>query len=327
MQTWALLAAKPATLISGIGLGTIPAMSWDSVGGFAVGLLLAGGGFAVLNSSRRARNWVPQPDAVRAGRPEARSYDGGRIARARRWVDRLLTGMLSDDTDLVTAAPESWGTDPQLGEQETAAPESWGTDPQLAEQETAAPESWGTDPQLAEQETAAPESWGTDPQLAEQETAEPATAGRDSAQPDRDQPERDQPEWDPPEPELPGPAELAWSAERTLAPDPAARPRHAGASTSALAVPREFEREQEPAGPRRRSDEGFWGLDEPAASASGNGYRSKHRQDEAASDSGTQDAGRGKPRHAAPPPSFGVTLGRRLTSPRLTSRSAAHAGG
>jgi hypothetical protein len=310
MQTWAILAAKHATLISGIGLGSIPAMSWDSVGGFAVGLLLAGGGFAVLNSSRRAWNWVPQPDVVRAGRPEARSHDGGRMARARRWVDRLLTGMLSDDTDLVTAVPESWGTDPQL-----------------AEQETAAPESWGTDPQIGEQETAAPESWGTDPQLAERETAEPATAGRDSAQPDRDQPEGGQPEWDQPEPELPGPAELAWSAERTLAPDPAARPRHAGASTSALAVPRQFEREQEPAGPRRRSDEGFWGLDEPGASASGNGYRSRHRQDEAASDSRAQDAGRGKPRHAAPPPSFGVTLGRRLTSPRLTSRSAAHAGG
>jgi hypothetical protein len=230
MQTWAILAAKHAALMSGIGLGTIPAMSWDSVGGFAVGLLLAGVGFAVLISPRRARNCpLPQPDAVRAGRPEARSHDGGRIARARRWVDGLLTGMLSDDVDLVTAAPESWGTGLQQAEQDAAEPA----------------------------------------------TAEPATAGRDSAQHDPDQPVPAPPERE----------ELASSAERT-----------------------------------------FWGLDETAASASGNGYRSKHRQAGAAGDPGLQD-GRGKPRHAAPPAGLGVTLGRRLSSPRLTSRSAAHAGG
>ena len=81
MQTWATLAAKHATLTSGIGLGAIPAVGWDSLDGVAVGALLAGVGFAVLNSPRRAQSCqfplvIAEPRRSGAGEPA-----GGRAAR------------------------------------------------------------------------------------------------------------------------------------------------------------------------------------------------------------------------------------------------------
>ena len=81
MQTWATLAAKHATLTSGIGLGAIPAMGWESLDGVAVGALLAGVGFAVLNTPRRAQSCqFPLVIAERADQAQA-SRGGRRAAR------------------------------------------------------------------------------------------------------------------------------------------------------------------------------------------------------------------------------------------------------
>src|SRR5215471_12903719 len=99
MKTWATVAAKHATLSSGIGLGALPAMGWDSLDGFAAGVLLAGVGFAALNSTRRLRS-CPLPPALPGGsRAQAAGPAGGRLARVRLRVDGLLTGLLSDDAD------------------------------------------------------------------------------------------------------------------------------------------------------------------------------------------------------------------------------------
>jgi hypothetical protein len=72
------------------------------------------------------------------------------------------------------------------------------------------------------------------------------------------------------------------------------------------------------------ASESFWGP-RGAVEDVGNGHRSRHRPDGAAKDK-PQDGRRARPRHAAPPASFGATLSRRLSGTRLTSRSAAHAG-
>ncbi len=62
-----------------------------------------------------------------------------------------------------------------------------------------------------------------------------------------------------------------------------------------------------------------------AASASTTGD-SAGKDQGTGSNNRTGDRKRPGPRHAAPSAGFGATLGRRLASPRLTSRSAAHAG-
>jgi len=118
MQTWATLAAKHAT--SGIGLGAIPAMGWDSLDGVAVGALLAGVGFAVLNSPRRAQSCqLPPIMSERAGQVQTSRPAGRRLARVRQRVDGLLTGMLSDDSDRMTPVPATWQSD--AAERETPA--------------------------------------------------------------------------------------------------------------------------------------------------------------------------------------------------------------
>ena len=109
MQTWATLAAKHAAITSGIGLGAIPAMGWDSLDGVAVGALLAGVGFAVLNSPRRAQNCqLPLMTYEAVGQTQVSRAPRGRLARVRRRVDGVLTGMLSDDSDRMTPAPATW---------------------------------------------------------------------------------------------------------------------------------------------------------------------------------------------------------------------------
>ncbi len=204
MQTWASLAAKHATITSGIGLGGIPAMGWGSLDGVAVGALLAGVGFAVLNSPRRAQSCpLPPMMSERPGQVQTSRPAGGRLARARQRVDGLLTGMLSDESDRTTPVPATRQNEPAAGAGEHAT------------------------------------------------AAEPG---------------------------------------------------------------------------QHRSDEAFWGpaeSDNPMPTS----YRSRHRVDAPASDTGPAESRRIGPRHAAPPASFGATIGRRLASPRLTSRSAAHAGG
>src|SRR5260370_31445283 len=112
MKPWATVATKHATLSSGIGLGAIPAMGWDSLDGFAAGVLLAGVGFAALNSSRRVRSCAVTP--VMAGsaiRPQPNGLAGGRLATVRRRVDGLLTGMLSDDAEFVATGQAHWSSE------------------------------------------------------------------------------------------------------------------------------------------------------------------------------------------------------------------------
>src|SRR5579859_6578080 len=106
MRTWVILTAKHAALTSGMGLGAIPAMGWESLDGFAAGVLLAGVGFAALNSSRRFRS-CPLPPGVPGGgtRAQSSALAGGRLARVRQRVDGLLTGMLSDDVEFMAPVP------------------------------------------------------------------------------------------------------------------------------------------------------------------------------------------------------------------------------
>ena len=246
MKTWATLAAKHATLTSGIGLGAIPAMGWDSLDGVAVGALLAGIGFAVLNSPGRAQNCeLPLMTYERAGQAQASRAPGGRLARVRRRVDGVLTGMLSDDSDRMTPDPATWQND-------------------------------------------VPDEQRPDGQRPAAADAEPTT-----------------------------------HAERAEYPEPAADAEPmAYAEPMAEADPLA---DAEPAA--AKSDGGFWGPGEPGSAGPTSGYRSKHRLDALAGNATPAQSRRTGPRHAAPPPGFGAALSRSLTSPRLTSRSAAHAGG
>ena len=66
MQSWTILAAKHAALTPGIALGAIPAAGWDSLDGVAVGVLLAGIGFAAV--SREACPGLPAAAGWRPGR-------------------------------------------------------------------------------------------------------------------------------------------------------------------------------------------------------------------------------------------------------------------
>src|SRR6266567_103171 len=90
MQTWATVAAKHATFTSAIGLGAIPATGWDSLDGFAAGMLLAGAGFAALNRSRRVRSYSIPPVMAGRGRPQASGPAVGRLTRVRQRVDGTL---------------------------------------------------------------------------------------------------------------------------------------------------------------------------------------------------------------------------------------------
>ena len=75
-----------------------------------------------------------------------------------------------------------------------------------------------------------------------------------------------------------------------------------------------------------KPDESFWGPGAADDVASASGHRSKHRLGHAKEAEPNQGR-RAIPRHAAPPATFGATVARRLTGAKLTSRSAAHAGG
>ncbi|SRR6266566_6489361 len=103
MQTWAILAAKHAALTSGVGFGAIPAAGWDSLDGVAVGLLLAGVGFAAV-SGRRVPGCPLSPAGAQAAAAGGGNPATARASKIRRRVDRLLTGMLSDDADKLAPA-------------------------------------------------------------------------------------------------------------------------------------------------------------------------------------------------------------------------------
>ena len=263
MQTWATLAAKHATFTSGIGLGVIPAMGWNSLDGVAVGALLAGVGFAAMNSPRRAQSCqLPPIMFERAGQAQTSRPAGWRLARVRQRVDGLLTGMLSDDSGRMTPLPATWPG--SAAARETPA-------------EAARPDL------AAEQRLPAPVAADTEPDLARAEF-------------DID------------------------DAGRAAAPEPAGHGRNASDSEELAPAPASASGERE-------SDGGFWGPGEPGSTPPTSGYRSRHRLDAPARNATPQESRRTGPRHAAPPAGFGARISRGLTSPRLTSRSAAHAGG
>jgi hypothetical protein len=292
MQTWATLAAKHAALTSGIGLGAIPAMGWDSLDGVAVGALLAGVGFAVLNSPRRAQNCqLPLMTYESVGQTQASRAPRGRLARVRRRVDGVLTGMLSDDSDRMTPALAIWPDETP----EEQLPDEQSPREQSSAGPSAAEEAWpGLDAEhlMAALADAEPAAAGAEP-IAHAKPivpAEPIAPAEPSA-----------PDAEPPAADAEPPAEAASAAA-------------AGSVADAVAT-------------ARTSDDGFWGPGEPGSSAPTSGYRSKHRLDAPALNAAPVEGGRSGPRHAAPRAGFGAALSRSLTSPRLTSRSAAHAGG
>ena len=75
-----------------------------------------------------------------------------------------------------------------------------------------------------------------------------------------------------------------------------------------------------------KPDESFWGPGAADDVASASGHRSKHRLGHAKEAEPNQGR-RANPRHAAPPATLVATVARGLTGAKLTSRSAAHAGG
>lgn len=290
MQTWATLAAKHATLTSGIGLGAIPAFGWESLDGVAVGALLAGVGFAVLNSPRRAQSCqLPLMTYERSGPAQTSRVAGGRLARVRRRVDGLLTGMLSDDSGRMTSAPATWQSE-AADEQPLAhgaQPQAENAQPDLAANHlmpASVVAEAGPDLAWAEPNAGVEPSGGAKPDLAAAELEPDGSDGSDVA---------------------------AASPPDEHSSDAADNAEHGTAS-----APGEL-----------TSDNGFWGPGEPGSGPPTSRYRSKHRQDAPATNAGPQDSRRTGPRHAAPPAGFGAALSRGLTSRRLTSRSAAHAGG
>jgi hypothetical protein len=290
MQTWVTLAAKHATLAAGIGLGTVPAMGWDSLDGVAVGFLLAGAGYAAVNSSRQLRSCPLPPPGPAGSRAASGGQGTGALTRIRRRVDGVLTSMLKDDME-----------HPATQLRALAAV----------------------------------------PSVAEPRVVDPGTA---RSQWDKDYVDA-----------IVGPAEGGRTAV-TTAPPPRAterpeRPERVG-EWPYLTVVRDSEFVQDAAarwsfGPAggAKSDLAFWGPKSPRAAS---GRSEEHRADQTIRPSGpvrehsrpaggldvsgqdaahrSADGRRPAPRHAAPPAGFGVILGRRLTSPRFTSRSAAHAG-
>ena len=127
MQTWAIPAAKHAALTSGIGLGIIPAAGWDSLDGVAVGMLLAGIGFAVV-SARRVPSCQLPPAGSEFGGNGSDLGGGRRMASFKRRMDGLLTRMLSDDADRLTPAAASSRRLVRAipaAEQRFAAPPAW----------------------------------------------------------------------------------------------------------------------------------------------------------------------------------------------------------
>ena len=305
MQTWVTLAAKHATLATGIGLGTIPAMGWDSLDGVAVGFLLAGVSFAAVNSSRQLRS-VPlsPPGRSGPGKAEPAGQQAGARTRMRRRVDGVLTSMLKDDTEHpVTRLPALMAV-PSVAEP-------------LAAGAGSARSQWDKDYAGA---IVAPARSSSDAAAGDDGLA---TGGRTAVitapPPAPERPERFG-DW----------PYLAVVRETDVVPDAAARWSIGPAGTD-------------------NSDIAFWGPKSPHA---GGGHGSKRKagdvqaarkvsepqgkssgkdvtgQDLAGPDvtGRPADGRRPAPRHAAPPAGFGVTLGRRLTSPRFTSRSAAHAG-
>jgi hypothetical protein len=88
MNTWAVLAAKEAVTVSGLGVGLVPVVGAGSVDGFAIGALISGTCILLLTSPRRGRRGMTA------------AVGGHALARTRRAVAMSTT----------TPADESGGT-------------------------------------------------------------------------------------------------------------------------------------------------------------------------------------------------------------------------
>jgi len=357
MQTWATVAAKHATFTSAIGLGAIPATGWDSLDGFAAGMLLAGAGFAALNRSRRVRSYSIPPVTAGRGRPQASGPAVGRLTRVRQRVDGLLTGMLSDDAEPIPPVPLAALGEAGLAGRTLAVARSRESaqhgESEQGESEHGESEHGesGSEERADPGDRRSPDSAAAPPEPADRPDPDPA----DRPEPDSaDRPGSDPAArpYDPPDRRDPDPAGWPYPAtpesssgsparraavgrnsqlepcgESNPADEPGSRETGSGRQTGETGreMPSRHGREQG-SGREHEADESFWGPDEPAGQAQG-GYQSKHRLDGPSRDAQPHDGRRAKPRHAAPPARFGVTLGRTLTGARLTSRSASHAGG
>ena len=372
MQTWAIPAAKHAALTSGIGLGIIPAAGWDSLDGVAVGMLLAGIGFAVV-SARRVPSCQLPPAGSEFGGNGSDLGGGRRMASFKRRMDGLLTRMLSDDADKLTPAAASSRRlvrSIPAAEQRFAAPPAWrgdyvdalpgrrSADSHPYPEIQAAPGPDQSARQLAANGRASggpPWPWLTGSAAVDGErlwplaSRKPGQPGPPGAADDFDDLARalaageNRDDVRP----LPSPAErrrdavqrfmaapvvdlelarvvrrsqgrwLTAADEAGRCPDwrePKDRCAPRGAAADLRGAPR-------PAPPRLLEGLGCGAAQDDAEV----GHRSRRRPDGQVKDK-PQDGRRPKPRHAAPPLSFGATLTRRLTSTKLTSKSATHAG-
>ena len=339
MQTWATLAAKHVVLSSGIGLGVIPAAGWDSLDGVAVGMLLACIGFAVV-SARRVPNCQLPPVRGALAADGGEPTGGHRLARLRRRMDGLLTGILSDEADMRAPAAASRrliGAVP-VPERRFDAPPAWrGSYVDALPVRRSAESHPYPDVQAKAPSGGQPWPWLTASATVDGEQLWPL-AGRDQASP------------------LPSPAERRKDAVQRFMAAPVvdldvARKVRAKAHGRLLPSAGEDAASRWSAGPApmtgdtaardetgpevsnpaaHTADRSFWGPRGAAEEGAGSRSRSKQQPDAQAPDAQgkdkPQDGRRAKPRHAAPPMSLGATLTRRLTRTKLTSKSAAHAG-
>ncbi len=292
MHTPAILAAKHAALGSGVGLGAIPVTGWASLDGVAVSMLLAAVGFAAV-SSRRVQSCPVQATPGHAGPGAASLAAAGRLARFRQRVDELLTGMLSDDPRKMTPAPATAhlaASRAGLADERLPAAAAWSGDYVEALAPARSRAAAGPHSVLSlPSETCDDEVDGYDEIMS-------SLAEQFSYADDRLQPVRDPGELKPDDlkPDEPKPDE----------PKP-----------------------DEPKPDEPKPDESFWGPGAADDVASASGHRSKRRVGGEAKDAEPHRGRRANPRHAAPPATFGATVARGLTGAKLTSRSAAHAGG
>ena len=100
MNSWATVAIKHVALTSGFGLGAVHSGGWDSLDGFAAGLMVAGLAFAALDSSRRMRR-CPAETATPGCGYQRNAYRSGRSGLH---LGGLLARILSDHAEFVPPA-------------------------------------------------------------------------------------------------------------------------------------------------------------------------------------------------------------------------------
>ena len=337
MQTWVTLAAKHATLASGIGLGAVPAMGWESLDGVAVGFFLAGAGFAVANSTRQARS-CPLPPAAAAGpaRAESSRQQAGALTRIRRRVDGLLTGMLSDDAEQLSAQTPVLVPVPSAAEPRPAEPgrarSPWPGDYVGANAGPARARSGSSAAATAPARSERPERVGNWPYLTlvrdiEEQPAAPRRAAAAGLTDD------DPAFWGPmPPQQATGGSRRSKHRADGNGTARAARDSTAGDSTASQGTVSQGTAREGTASASRAIGGTTSGSTTSGSTTSGSttggstGDGGVGRDQDTGTNARPDDRKRPGPRHAAPPAGFGATLGRRLASPRLTSRSAAHAG-